>query len=298
MSASQAEEFRRLCESPTREAWQLELERLLNGEREAAMAPLADAGEYVRKLLSVSKDPSRSSTELRMALEGLLVAWDPMAMAEPARLWYLLDLIATFPVPVGAAKLLRLFDHEEALSQRIAGCPGIDLRLKALEALSRYFDAPTTVHDAALERYVEILTVHLEEKEYATHACKVLLRLNRLDVSTVAIADLLRGDDLLSPIVEWAFETGARRKAVEVLSSAYAYCLDADPAMERRFRESIDGCGGRFESEGPRVAFPKAPQVLLPLLLNERSQLLYLGVYWNDTNENAPEILKSVVDAG
>src|SRR5260370_1316321 len=154
---------------PTTFEWLVELQRILNGEREISLLRLQSVAAYINKILARSDDESLSRACFQNALTQVVQTWQPNEHFSKEYLACMLDLIAGYVPLEGAAKVLGLLRRWGTFSDSIESSGGYgaesDLNLQALVVLESYFpvgpDEKLTEQSRIFQSYLEILLDYL-----------------------------------------------------------------------------------------------------------------------------------------
>jgi hypothetical protein len=172
---------------PSANLWELELRRILNGERESDLLRFGSVEEYVDKILDLSKDRVAGEQSFNEALRFIVKSWRPEKPESKEYLACLIDLIGAYLPASGAPKVLyfldRLGDFEASLTSSGGYGANVDLYLNALVTLEKYFQRPLMGEDdesLAFKSYLATLQNHLKQERYSGYVAARLIDLGAL----------------------------------------------------------------------------------------------------------------------
>lgn len=191
-----------LRKAPTVFGWALELQRLLNGEREVALLRLQSVQAYINKILARSEDESLARVCFQEALRETVRAWCPNERCSKEYLACMLDLVGAYRPLEAATKIAGLLRNWCAFPKETESSGGYgsesDLNLKSLVVLGGYFEiAPhdRLVDDARIfQAYVEILFEYLETPRYGGYVASRLIEVGMIQFSDQRIGNLISSD--------------------------------------------------------------------------------------------------------
>lgn len=290
-----------LKKAPTPLAWELEIRRVLLGNREQAVIRLGSVSEYCEVILEESTDYAAALTMFHEAFRNIVYAWHPTRPETGDFILKMLELISAFTPPEGFSKILEFIREGHRFGENATGQVSIEgareTHMKALMALS-YYPLSTGDQRYGILPYTEALRSHLEEDDFCAYALRRLYELGvvKLDSEEVTSAierDANVIDDLVSTILE-------RRKGISLstnLSTVYAQCLKV-PGMASRFEAALGSHSAKFEHEvsGPLVCIGNE---LFELQLPDDDILgaTYMAIRWAKGVKSGFSKLEAIVES-
>jgi hypothetical protein len=225
----QREPLDELRRSPTVEAWEVELRRILSGDRAYLLVHHGSADGLVASIVTQSDDPVTSTVRMAEALDRVAreLTWNEHSLDAVG---LLLELIAAYRPPSGLPALLGALRDRGGVGRK----PWLSfsdtdtrLTLKALTALNEYFPAPPyDDHSPAFRAYVEVLIDQLRHQDRAGVALVRLLELAIISPDHSLFKEVIEtSPGALNSLVAWSSNPTHILRAPRVLSAAYAHCL-------------------------------------------------------------------------
>jgi len=222
------EDQQRLKRNPTKNAWEREIEYLLEGKRQALVLELGSYAQYVARLLADSQDRVKAKLAFKKGFEAAIRSWRPESPSLEYNL-ALLELVAEYTPPNAFEKIVVALQKWGALSPRELADPDANQTgtLKALRALEFYYPSrpPQNSSDhKAFEDYANLLYRFAGKFFYAPHCCRRLIELKLLDVKgsdMAALRGMLEMPGVIEEFLQYAL--GIHRG---VLEEYIGYVLD------------------------------------------------------------------------
>lgn len=247
--------------TPSQDEWELELGRLLAGERDYALIQLGITS-YVDRIVARSYDPVISRQNLEVALRNIVSAWQPHNSNAAHLTFCLLDLLAAHQPPEGFAKILGFMQHglyfpEIPLLKGGYGA-GQDLHKKALLTLEYYYPTahPSWRDDPAFISYLDVLESHLQDQRFCSYAIGRLVGLNIIGIQDMKVRSAIeRNPDAIDEIVSF-LSTRTRLASLDVeLSKVYTQCFLVGREAIERFEHVLTNLGISLtrSNDGPQL---------------------------------------------
>ncbi|HEY0511408.1 MAG TPA: hypothetical protein VGH73_05865 [Thermoanaerobaculia bacterium] len=224
---------------PTADRWRVELDKIVEGSREADLQQFGSPAAYVRSLIFNSCDDSVARALFERTLDRLVASWHPLDWpgfeSDPRNL-RILQLLAAYTPAGGMAKTLKLLRPLNTYEPRSDELMVPRMKSLALQVMERYFPAEQDPAGAFAE-YVEQLELNLANPTYALYAASRLRELRRLrvvsEVRKVAECDLT----VLSQLVPVFLSGLAPAEGVRVFSQLRIQFQGAPPAVLAALKE-------------------------------------------------------------
>ncbi|HWN11744.1 MAG TPA: hypothetical protein VNO50_21135 [Pyrinomonadaceae bacterium] len=274
--------------TPSRDEWELELGRLLVGERDYALIQLGITS-YVDRIVERSHDPVVSSQNLEIALRHVVSAWKPHNVNASYLTFCLMDLLAAHQPPEGFAKILGFMQQgfyfpEIPLSQGGYGA-GHDLHKKALLTLEYYYPTahPGWREDPAFVSYLDVLENHLQDQRFCSYAIGRFVGLNIIGIQDIKVRSAIElNPDAIHEIVSF-LSTRTRLASIESeLSKVYTQCFLVGREAIERFEHVLSTLGISLmrSNDGPQLEL-KLPRgqgaITIDFAADDVIELLELG---------------------
>jgi hypothetical protein len=217
-----------LKSNPSVFLWEVELRRILRGERDGRLIQLGSADEYVRVLLASSADRAFAHAVFHDALRSVVQTWHPSTTDADDYILRMLDLIGSFTPAPGFIKTLDFIQRWKRFDDSLTRYSGTkDIRLKALIVLGNYYRcAPPVMQEIAFEAYVNLLQQHLQYPRYCGYSAGRLIELGVLKIESVESRNLLRDNPAsLSEILTLLLQLAKRWATSTELTHLYTHCL-------------------------------------------------------------------------
>ncbi|HXM47869.1 MAG TPA: hypothetical protein VN956_08360 [Pyrinomonadaceae bacterium] len=245
-----------LISNPSVELWKLELGYLTDGHREQQLEIVGDASEYVKSLWDEADDAVLSEAMFRQALESFIRAWNPSASEDPDRLDIILSLVLAFRPDSGFSQIAdhltnsNWFDKEyiPPISQQRP----IDLHLKALKTLQRYFKTAPVGLNAGYRLYLQILKSQLEYPRFKGYVLARLIDLEETPADALQVLDYIAGSpEGLKEIIPIVLKGHLSDDASRAMSELYTRCHSAGTTQFFELVLEQNGC--RIVKQGRQV---------------------------------------------
>lgn len=292
---------------PTSAGWELELRRLVEGERAYEIGESGSIQEYLRGVMAASHERPVAQAAFNEALRNIVQSWQPSIIESTPRVARMLDLIAAFTPPAGFPKVMELlgfweYGVESVVSESIHARRK-DLRMKALMTLAAYFPVAAPLYvkeEPGFRAYAYLLRGHLlrDEPTYSGYAASRLLGLHLIEPEGDEIKALIRSNPAaLREIVPLLL---ARHTALSDISSVYGQCLLTDEKRpQEELRSALKACGAAIEVPGtwpenwPELRLRDGRR--LPLEMSEAVEAVYVSKQrWEMEADEGHEIWESV----
>lgn len=286
-----------LLAAPSVHAWEVELRKVLAGDRGHALVQVGSAEEYVSSMLARAPDPAQAETCFRAALDRVVGGWQPAAPCPAYTQAYMLQLIGGFLPAAGFEKLLGQFNRWERFDITVLDVDDWpefgDLHLRALAVLGHYLPAPplSPERQSGYQAYLRLLRAHLSRPEYAGFAASRLLKLGEFDLAGCELEVLVRrSGSVVAPLVaavlapiRWSGVQADWKEAASQLSLIYQNCqrTNSRPVFWNAVK-LVDGCEGMPTGDGIAVrcgteiinldVLPDQPEQKLPATWNAQPQ--------------------------
>jgi hypothetical protein len=218
----------RLVNEPSVGLWELELHRLVSGERFSSIIVLGDAQEYVDSVLLESTDYALSQHCFYQALRLVVREWNPEPGYSRSSMACMLDLISAYIPSEGYLKIMTLLSENENINHLLdidSWYPSIeDLHLRALLVLGKFFPGPPldAAKDSAFGAYVALIRRHLDKRKFAGYATLRLLELRILDPTDFNVLDkLLNSPETLGDFISLVIAVEPRDRLQEFIRPLY-----------------------------------------------------------------------------
>ncbi len=247
-----------LRRKPTVGRWEVELERIREGEREADINELGGIDEYVDRLIARSKDRPLARACFRKALRQVIRMWQPSDRETKEYVYCTLELIGAYTPAEGAAKILGFFKAEGSFEdlEAVGGqAAGVDLDETALQVLENFFEARpyhklrAEVSDYA--DYVQVLRRMLRDGRHAAYAAARLAQMGLLDLDEREVGALFeKNPSAINSFVSLAFDPARLPHLDSDLRKIAAHALGAGPAAVQVLEQILNAYGARLERRG------------------------------------------------
>ncbi len=235
--------------------WEIEIRRVLDGERDHAIRRLGSAREYLESVLAQSNDLALSRTAFRKALRNIVQEWQPTNLDPERPTARMLDLIQAYTPVSGDIKILGYMKRWGRFGTRVSSPTPreVDLHLQALALLEKYYQlAPDNWEEnrGPFYEYAELLEDDLRDAEYSGHAAARLIELRLLDPEDTSVRRLVKANpSVLHGLISRFLRSPNREKSAAVITSIYEHCLVIGNGLPNRFEEEVVNYGGRFEPD-------------------------------------------------
>lgn len=171
-----AEQIQMLLTKPTSSRWDVEIERVLSGQRAGRVEHLGSVSDYVQVLISSSEDTIKSRGAFRLGLEKVVVRWSPGKYHSVYYTAGILDLIGDFAPPSGFGKIFTFMRQGKRFPEKTDPQETIgrsrNLHRRALRSLEQYVSvAPINSQQVRVfDNYVGLLrnlAKNPADKDYA-----------------------------------------------------------------------------------------------------------------------------------
>jgi hypothetical protein len=267
-------------------AWEIEIRRILDGERDHVIRRLGSLREYIQESFRVSGDRALAESTFKVALRQLAQEWQPLPMDPPRQTAKMLDLLQAY-VPRGAES--RLIGYMKKwgrfASKPVAPPPATfsqDLHLKAMAVLEVYFpSAPLDWRAEAniFSEYVDLLEADMGHPVYCGYAAARLIRLGIYKPQQDSIRQLLeRYPAALQDLIAALLRPPSRTQSAGALSAIYEHCLTIGGEMPHQFEDHVAALGGEFDLKETSIHY-RGDRVLLKL--SDQTARLHAVARWD-----------------
>jgi hypothetical protein len=277
--------------------WDLELQKLLTGERRLVVTRLGSLEEYIELTLSLSQEREASQASFRIALCKQIERWSPSKQHSLEYVGCLLDLIHSYTPVSGDEKILELLKAEKPLGGGETRADYFewaqDIYRKALHALERYF--PDSFPAQARAPYVNILLRLLDYPRHCGYAVRRLMELGEIVVSGQQVSDLIQVHPQCIREIASVLLNPARRPQIgREMAHLYAACLLSTPGAQIHFEQSLGALGASLEhsTQGPIIVIDDQ---MYPLDLPDAALNLYMQERWDRGAKQGIEKLLSMM---
>jgi hypothetical protein len=245
-------ELQSLKDKPTTFKWQIELLRILDGQREYKFQHLVHAKSVTEKIISGSSDKAKARITFDRALQRVVNDWRPQELANIDYESRLFDLIDGYTPPNGYQKLMEFLEFAlsfppEAWPPSTASRHSVDLQRKGLLSLSRYFSRIRETPSRKVKNYISILLQNLETPRHSGIAAGLLLQTGRFSVDDPPIgAALIQQPGSLDDILTLFFSSSNRTVIGNQLGRIQLLFHDVVPNGEALFEQAIEKHGATF----------------------------------------------------
>lgn len=233
-----------LFDNPTTFKWEIEIRRVLHGDREYALVHLASAKSYIDKLITSCSSRAKTQATFHRALQRVVKSWDPASFERTYFTNVLFDLIAGFTPPSGSYKLFEFIKLGLQLQKHSGSVLAEDVAThrSALFALARYFESKETSKRPNFQEYTALLFEHLPLENYAGLVSGRLLQLGLLRPNDQRIKSLLqRSPHALDEILSFILDTMDPKELPIQIGALYAECLTIFDKEGTLFKETLEG---------------------------------------------------------
>ncbi len=248
MAETTFDERTTLKQHPNASRWTLELQRILNGEREQSLLNVQSVSSYINKILAESDDPSLARAHFSEALMGLVRAWQPSAHMSKEYFACMLDILGAYTPLEGMPKILSTFKRWGGFPDDLKSSQGYgaeyDINLKALVVLESYF--PIGPHENLKEdvrsfsQYLEILFGYLNKSTYSSYVAVRLIELGALTFDDQRIGEIITTDpESLYHLLSIVFSTSQRENVSLNLAAIWSHFEVVDDAIKQAFFEAL-----------------------------------------------------------
>jgi hypothetical protein len=287
--------------SETQLNWEVELQRILSGERSFVITRLGSVMDYVETTISLSGNPTESRLSFHDALRKLLQEQSPYKPVWNVHSAHLLDLINAYTPSNGCVWVLRLMKYRRSVNQGAAAAaqeqgPPRDLHLKALLALESYYPISPVGDDPIFNEYVRVLQHELLGAEYSGYAARRLLELDVLQPEDKDVRQLIRRTPgCLQELISFVLNPARRSRADRDLARLYSHCLIISEEAQREFEQALATAGVSLEhsNQGPLVIIDKGE--MISLNLPEEAAYEYITARWNADAKRGIEKLAAMM---
>lgn len=236
--------------TPSLDEWEIELGRLLAGERDYVLIQVGIAS-YVDRVIAKSHDQVLSRWNFAVALRNSVASWQPHNNIYTGHFTFgLLELLAAYQPTEGFTKVLGfmqqgLYFPVIPLSRGGYGA-GQDLHKKALVTLEYYYPTahPKWKEDPAFISYLDLLDGYLQDERFCSYAIGRLVVLNIISIQEIkvrrAIELNLQSIDEIVSFLTTQVRLASREKE---LSEVYAHCFLVGEGAKERFERVLKGLG-------------------------------------------------------
>jgi hypothetical protein len=286
LKESLAESKALLKTSPTVSSWEVELRRIIGGDRESDLLRLGSVDEYVDKILDLSKDRAVAKTCFDEALRRVIQSWQPEKPESKEYLACLLDLTGAYMPLSGSVKILYFLDRLADFGADIKSSGGYgatsDLFLKGLIVLERYFPrAPSTKADEFYDfkSYLSLLERSLDNPRYAGYATARLIDLQVIDIHSYKVRTLIqKNPKALREVLSLIFAPERELWIGKNLSMILEYSLDAGEAAYSIFDQMLQAYQGSLRFEDNDLAIHFNNQDSMPIKLDDSVVNKYINL--------------------
>lgn len=193
-----------LKKDPSRQRWEIHLQRMLAGElRYLVNSRSGSYEDWIELLLLDATDQALSRSFFIAALERVVQAWQPSALDTNDHLSCMLNLIGAYTPTPGyykVSKKIKILLEEPATRSRRDSRkvsrprqPLLQLRKQMLGVLKQYYPvAPYERDPPGFPGYIEILRQHLRIPGCTGIAARHLIQLAQLDIADSSVVFLLK----------------------------------------------------------------------------------------------------------
>jgi hypothetical protein len=267
-------EAKRLLKSqPSPELWEIELRRILNGDRESELLRFGSVEEYVDKIRDLTKDRVVGEQSFNQALRMIIKSWRPEEIESKEYFACLIDLIAAYLPAYGVPKVLYfldcLADFQAELSSSGGYGANVDLYLNTLVTLERYFPRPLLGEDdetLAFKSYLHILYKQLNDDAYSGYVASRLIDLGALSFDHEQIRDVIDNNPYaLRELISLVFAPERSAWFSRDFGSLLEHSLIAGHRGLRVFEEVVATYGATLLLQNHRLLVKRNEEELLPL---------------------------------
>jgi hypothetical protein len=287
--------------SPTVLAWELEIRRVLLGQREYMLLRLGGSQEYIEVIQESSADEALTRTTFNAALRNVVQSWQPSRPESAAYFSHMLELIGAYAPPEGFIKVLGFLNSRRYFGENVttpdSPVSGKDLHMKALVVLQYYYLAapPMQSDDIAFQQYLNVLREHLHEPQYCDYALRRLYELSAISLDDADVLNAVQASGaVITQLVTSILKSRDKTRVARDLSSIYSHCLRSKDCASR-FEGALVACGARLEhdDQGPLVYLSESDLIVLTLPEDVES---YVLVRWNTGQERGMTKLRELAE--
>jgi hypothetical protein len=249
---------------PSADSWEIELRRVLRGERESDLLRLGSVDEYVDKILDLSVDRPVAEQSFQKALRRVVRTWQPENPESKEYFACLLDLIGAYTPdsPYAIPKVLYFLDCLSRYGERLKSSSGYeahsDLYRKALVVLEKYFPRALNHADGEFldfKAYVSVLEKNLASQLYGGYAAARLIDLRVVEPKDQTIGSLIRENpDSQREIISLLFASERQVWLSRDLKHIIEHALNAGDEAVIVFEQVLRVFGGKLELKGQGAA--------------------------------------------
>lgn len=296
-------EMNLLRTEPSVSRWEIELRRVLDGQREYALIRLVGVQEYIEVILRDSKDRSVAQTTFHEALRHIVQAWQPAKPESDAYVAIMLTLIGAYTPLPGFVKVLGFIQRwgrfrENQVSTDSTGARS-DLHMKALVVLGNYYPvAPRVPENEAYDfkTYVSVLREQLRDPRYSGYAAGRLIELEIFQLEAQEVQELIQRDpECLRELMPLLLNPNRRSRIGWDVSQIYVTCLVVGGDAEKHFNQALQARGASLKhgAQGPIICLGIDEGI--PLVLPENKQAKYMERRWEQGSESGMAKFRSMV---
>jgi hypothetical protein len=235
--------------TPSIEEWELELSRMIEGERDYTLQKIGTSA-YIDKILAASNDRIAASAHLHIGLSNVVRRWQPLKTHAPHSVFVVLDLIAGFQPPEGFLKIIDFMNREGRFPSipMLAGGYGAgqDLHMKALVDLEYYYPVPPTEwkDDPPFLAYLDVLNRHLDEEQFCSYSIGRLVDLRIIEIGDPRVRQAIKKnvrtiDHIVSLLLVKSRIAGKEKE----LSEVYTHCFILGDTALTHFEDVLKNLG-------------------------------------------------------
>jgi hypothetical protein len=305
MQVTSEREIDMLIAHPSTFKWEIEIRRILQGEREYALIQLISIKSYIEKIIARCPDKPKAESTFHRALKQIIESWKPIKSLSNYHISHLLDLIAAFTPEGGLSKIIEFikidtyahYAHHESKRDHLPGNEDTDLHRKAILTLGNYFINPMARKGRSFEIFSKLLIEHLALPEYASLAAGNIVQLGILPLDDQRILNVLASnttalEDILTQLLSMIDNT----ELPSHLGHLYSHCLDIAQIGESGFVAALQKRNILLEKVyyyGVRIKFPTGE--IMKLIIPD-SDDHYLHIYMINVERDAGEGYTKLMD--
>lgn len=268
---------------PSTKRWELELRRILSGERESDLQRIGGVTQYVKRYIFDAEDPAKSETAFGNALHDVVQAWNPDRSGANGFYYtnLLLELIVAFkPKNAFGPVLDRLLKRSGKFAPGKWKAEEVDrVNNLALSVLQQQYKVapPSSEQEPAFQKYKTFLDSLLQVPGKEGYALRRLFELGLEDPASELVAELVSKPGVVPQVVQYAFSTKRHDLMKKCAGIVLGRCLRLDSKEDageethkhyEEFRACLAMCGAELihGDDAPYVKLSDGRQIQLWLL--------------------------------
>ena len=245
--------------------WDVELQKVLNGEREDEITRFGQVSEYIEAILTNSDDLAGSQLDFQEALRQLIKEQSPYRQLSERYIVRLLDLISVYLPSDGSHWVLNFIKHKgRSAGNNASGVieeTSNDIHLSALMTLENYFPVAPVGRPPAFEEYVNVLRWEMTQPQHCGYAAGRLIELDILQPGDDDVLLLIeRAPQCLHELVPLLLTGSRRSRLSQDFSRIYSHCLLSSNNIQQVLDEVLNAVGAsvQLSHKGPMLVIDKA----------------------------------------